>query len=120
MLQLPVGDIWTSDPYVSIKIGNRIVGTTSIKFRELSPVWNEEFQIPLLHLNSHISFHIYDKDQFSSDDVLGGVTADISHLTPDAILAFDKPLQKRGNINPRGSLQFTLRIQVICYIQCAL
>ena len=38
---IPVADLFTSDPYIEIYAGAKLVGKTSVIKSSLNPVWNE-------------------------------------------------------------------------------
>lgn len=62
----------SSDPYVSLTVGSSKVKTKTIK-KNLSPVWNQSFVVPLESFQDPIIFQVFDKDTFGSDDSLGAV-----------------------------------------------
>jgi tellurium resistance protein TerZ len=84
----------TSDPYVTIVLDGRTVGTTQIIPKNLNPEWNETFKLNLSTEESNriitkikngdspqLMFHIYDHDKGSSDDSMG-VAKGIISLDP--------------------------------------
>jgi Ca2+-dependent lipid-binding protein len=69
----------TSDSYVMIVLGGKVVGTTKVLLKTLNPVWNEEFQLScegeeardMLRHAHPVRLVIYDKDEFTDDDCMG-------------------------------------------------
>jgi hypothetical protein len=114
LLQLPVGDIRTSDPYVKIKLGNKIIQSTSVIRFTLSPEWKEEFHIPLLHLFSLVTLEIWDHDEVRPHKMLGKVELRVEMLPIDgAPVIYESGIQKgESNIAPRGLLFYSASIQV--------
>ena len=62
----------TSDPYVNICVGDRIVKRTSIKYKTCDPEWNESFQITV-DRDERVSLEVFDHDQFTENDPMGSV-----------------------------------------------
>jgi len=58
---LPVGDVYSSDPFVMIYVGNKYVGKTRTIMKSLNPVWDESFEIPLLHMNTTLQLKVFDE-----------------------------------------------------------
>ena len=63
----------TSDPYVNICIGNRIVKRTTIQYKTCNPEWDESFQITVENGNDPVSLEIYDHDTLTENDPMGSV-----------------------------------------------
>jgi Ca2+-dependent lipid-binding protein len=69
----------TSDPYVMIVLGGKVMGTTKVLVKTLNPVWNEEFNLScegdeareMLRQKHPFRLVIYDKDEFTEDDCMG-------------------------------------------------
>ena len=64
----------SSDPYVSIKIGNSSF-QTSCQAKTLNPVWGPAHACDLLvyHMEQHIFIEVWDSDMVTADDLLGHV-----------------------------------------------
>lgn len=62
----------TSDPFVNICVGDRIVKRTSIKYKTCEPEWNESFQITV-DGDDRVSLELYDHDQYTENDPMGNV-----------------------------------------------
>ncbi|XP_010520828.1 PREDICTED: phospholipase D delta-like [Tarenaya hassleriana] len=60
-------NIITSDPYVTVCLAGATVARTRVISNSQSPVWNENFKIPLAHPVSQIEFCVKDNDVFGAD-----------------------------------------------------
>eukprot|EP00960_Hanusia_phi_P038106 753285-Hanusia_phi.AAC.9 len=79
-----------SDPYVQIRIGAEKFSSTTpdgtkknkgevkwnmqtstIKYKTLEPEWQETFVLDIVDLDGWVTFSCFDKDQFTSDDLIG-------------------------------------------------
>ena len=58
---LPIADLYSSDPFVMIYVGGKFVGKTRSILQNLNPVWDESFDIPLLHMNTSLELKVYDE-----------------------------------------------------------
>jgi C2 domain len=69
-----------NDPYCVVSYGSCSRKTRVMKNAGNSVVWSEEFYLPYV-VNEHISFHVYDRDRFTSDDHLcSGVLVEESFI----------------------------------------
>ena len=99
---LPIADITSSDPYVTILVGGRLEGRTKTMYRNRNPVWNEDFNLKLLHRRSIITLKIYDEDRGKDDDILGTVYIDLTDLP------LDQQIKKKYQIIAFGSFDTKL------------
>ena len=60
----------TSDPYVKVRHKNYKNRTSTI-YKNLNPIWNEEFGFKVRHLFDPIVLKVYDEDVLTSDDFMG-------------------------------------------------
>ena len=93
--------VGTSDPYVKFKLGSKIIHRSKTVYKDLNPVWDEEFDGNLddlatpLHIrvrsvtfdaNEIIMFisirctKVYDYDLIGQDDFLGSCNLDLTSL----------------------------------------
>ena len=115
-------DITTSDPYVKIKCGNQNIGQTTVKNRNLNPIWNESFEIPLLHLKEPLILKMFDEDRGKEHDLMGVVIKDIfsayeeiraqGRININSPFNFKMPL-KLNDVVAKGELFFSIIIEVI-------
>eukprot|EP01088_Endostelium_zonatum_P010923 TRINITY_DN2461_c0_g2_i1.p1 TRINITY_DN2461_c0_g2~~TRINITY_DN2461_c0_g2_i1.p1 ORF type:complete len:405 (-),score=103.79 TRINITY_DN2461_c0_g2_i1:102-1268(-) len=68
----------TSDPYVTIEIGNQKHKTSTIK-RNLNPIWNQTFVFHVAPTDV-VRIHVWDWDRFGKDDSIGITNTTISDL----------------------------------------
>jgi Ca2+-dependent lipid-binding protein len=89
--------------------------TPTIRFK-LSPEWNKEFRVSSLHLFHLLSFEIWDENVLS-DRMLGKVEIKTEELPLNREIEYERFLQKGDSaIEPRGSLVFSLLIQVSIHL----
>ncbi|CAJ0575544.1 unnamed protein product, partial [Mesorhabditis spiculigera] len=70
----------SSDPYVRFKYKERIVYKSNTIFKNLNPVWDEEFSMLVDDITSPIVIEVYDYDRFCTDDFMGSAQLDLSQL----------------------------------------
>ncbi|VDL84050.1 unnamed protein product [Nippostrongylus brasiliensis] len=70
----------SSDPYMKFRYKDRIVYKSSTKFKNLNPIWDEEFQMLADDMTSPIYVEVFDYDRFCTDDFMGSSTIDISQV----------------------------------------
>jgi len=86
---IPVGDVFSSDPYVLIKYGSQKDLKTKTISNTLEPAWNEDFSFKIQPSTS-LRFLIYDEDTFTAHEFLGEY--EISHDTLMKLCAEGKPV----------------------------
>ncbi|XP_076936541.1 phospholipase D delta-like [Bidens hawaiensis] len=59
--------IITSDPYVTVSVGEATVARTPVIPNSQNPVWNEHFVTPLAHPATEIEFQVKDNDVIGAD-----------------------------------------------------
>uniref|UniRef100_A0A7S2SNU4 Uncharacterized protein n=2 Tax=Mucochytrium quahogii TaxID=96639 RepID=A0A7S2SNU4_9STRA len=67
---LPVMDLFTSDPFVRIECGKTSVSTKVVN-KTLQPIFDEEFCFELQSKHASLNIEVYDKDLFTKDDFMG-------------------------------------------------
>ncbi|XP_022966785.1 synaptotagmin-3-like [Cucurbita maxima] len=106
----------TSDPYVKLRlIGGGPAKKTSVKMRNLNPVWNEKFKLLVHDPKSQVlQLKVYDWDKVGGHDRLGMQLVPLNMLTPYNTKELVLDLQKNTDINdpqnkkPRGKLEVEL------------
>ena len=87
----------TSDPYIKILQGGKLLHKSRSIKRTLDPVWDEEIDLyldlPLLPL----CLKVYDKDAIISDDFMGEVGLHIHTFAPDDSFHLDLELEDGGD-----------------------
>ncbi|KAG9323188.1 hypothetical protein KVV02_001819 [Mortierella alpina] len=78
--------VGNSDPYVSIRLGNRPeLAATAVQNDTLNPVWNETNIILINNLNEVVCMELFDKDTVRKDRPLGQAVFDLKSLEEDPI-----------------------------------
>lgn len=85
----------TSDPYGKLYVDGKYRGQTKVVWKDLNPTWNHSFKINLSTVESNRMFakskngegplfelFLFDKDEFSDDDVMGVVRSKLSLTDP--------------------------------------
>ena len=110
---LAIADFTTSDPYVILQVDKKEIGRTPTIFRNLNPVWESKFVIPLTHVHSTLTFRIFDEDSGKNDDIMGVVTVDLCTLYMNEVLEKKYPLRQREDAPDlaKGKLSFSVFIE---------
>lgn len=82
---LAVRDLFSSDPYVKLSIGEHEVKTRVIR-NELNPKWNEELTLAIPDPPLPLKLFVFDRDMFKSDDKMGDAQIDLHPLIAAAKL----------------------------------
>ncbi|KAJ0171904.1 hypothetical protein K1T71_012667 [Dendrolimus kikuchii] len=95
----------TSDPYVKFKAGGRLLHKSRIVYRDLNPVWDECFTVPIEDPFQAVQLKVFDYDWGLQDDFMGSCHLDLTALelgrTQDLVLCLrdpSKPNQDLGEI----------------------
>lgn len=84
-MNLAIRDMFSSDPYVKLSIGEHEVKTRVIR-RDLNPEWNEELTLPVPSPPLPLKLLVLDKDLFKADDTMGDAEIDLRPLSAAAKL----------------------------------
>ena len=109
---LAIADFTSSDPYVILLLDKKEIGRTPTVYRNLNPVWETTFTVPLTHIHATVVFRIFDEDAGKNDDILGVVTIDLSTLYMNEILEKSYPVKQREDSNElaKGNLNFSVHV----------
>ncbi|KAL0810995.1 hypothetical protein ABMA28_010286 [Loxostege sticticalis] len=95
----------TSDPYVKFKSGGRLLHKSRIVYRDLNPVWDECFTVPIEDPFQPVQLKVFDYDWGLQDDFMGSCALDLTALElgrpQDLVLCLrdpNKPNQDMGEI----------------------
>ncbi|XP_053619972.1 multiple C2 and transmembrane domain-containing protein isoform X2 [Plodia interpunctella] len=95
----------TSDPYVKFKAGGRLLHKSKIVYRDLNPVWDEVFTVPIEDPFQAVQIKVFDYDWGLQDDFMGSCHLDLTALelgrSQDLVLCLrdhNKPHQDMGEI----------------------
>ncbi|KAL7848178.1 hypothetical protein AOLI_G00228960 [Acnodon oligacanthus] len=61
----------TSDPYVKFKLGKKEVFRSKVIYKNLNPVWDERFCLPIDNLHEALYIKVFDYDFGCHDDFMG-------------------------------------------------
>ncbi|CAL9127464.1 unnamed protein product [Musa textilis] len=86
---LAVRDMFSSDPYVVLTLGDQKAQTT-VKPSDLNPIWNEELTLSVPQIYGALKLQVYDQDVFSADDIMGEAEVDLQPMITSA-MAFGDP-----------------------------
>ncbi|KAL0278275.1 UNVERIFIED_CONTAM: hypothetical protein PYX00_000132 [Menopon gallinae] len=68
----------TSDPYVKFKVGSRLLYKSKTIYRDLNPVWDESFTIPIEDAFVPVHIKVFDYDWGLQDDFMGSAYLDLT------------------------------------------
>ncbi|XP_068131240.1 multiple C2 and transmembrane domain-containing protein 2 [Hyperolius riggenbachi] len=69
----------TSDPYVKFKLNKKTLYKSKVIYKNLNPVWDETFVLPIQNLDQKLHIKVYDRD-FTTDDFMGSAFLDLQQL----------------------------------------
>ncbi|KAH7513199.1 hypothetical protein FEM48_Zijuj12G0171100 [Ziziphus jujuba var. spinosa] len=110
----------SSDPYVKLSLsGERLPAKrTSIKMKNLNPVWNEEFNLTVKDPQSQVlELRVYDWEKVGTHDKLGMQIVPLREIIPRETKQFTLNLVKNTNPNDpqnkkyRGQLEVELTLK---------
>lgn len=70
----------TSDPYVKFKMNGRLLHKSKTVYRDLNPVWDETFVVPIEDPFQQINIKVFDYDWGLQDDFIGSAQLDLTTL----------------------------------------
>ncbi|KAM4744075.1 LOW QUALITY PROTEIN: multiple C2 and transmembrane domain-containing protein 2-like [Anableps anableps] len=74
----------TSDPYVKFKFDGKSIYKSKVIHKNLNPIWNESFAVPVKDLNQKIYIKVNDSD-LTTDDFMGSASVLLSDLEIDKV-----------------------------------
>ncbi|XP_065348967.1 multiple C2 and transmembrane domain-containing protein isoform X7 [Cloeon dipterum] len=96
----------TSDPYVKFKIGGRMLYKSKTIYRNLNPVWDEVFTLPIEDPFLPVHIKVFDYDWGLQDDFMGSAFLDLTKLEMTTQTELNLTLTEPATSN-RGSQQVT-------------
>ncbi|XP_066448932.1 multiple C2 and transmembrane domain-containing protein 2 isoform X2 [Eleutherodactylus coqui] len=69
----------TSDPYVKFKLNKKTLYKSKVIYKNLNPVWDETFVLPIQNLEQKLQIKVYDRD-LTTDDFMGSALLDLQEL----------------------------------------
>uniref|UniRef100_A0A915Q822 C2 domain-containing protein n=1 Tax=Setaria digitata TaxID=48799 RepID=A0A915Q822_9BILA len=100
----------SSDPYVKFKYKGRIYFKSSIIYKNLNPVWEEEFTLLIDDPTTPICIDVYDYDRWAADDYMGGAIIDLSQLRLFQMTIMKLKLSEEGNDENMGEIDVVVTI----------
>lgn len=94
----------TSDPYIKAKINNIRVFKTQVVKKNLNPVFNEHFNIPILDVSTSVLIlEVFDWNKINASEKLGGVSIPLQDLglEPASDKAYPLEGARSGEIRAR-------------------
>ena len=85
----------SSDPYVVLRLGGATARSRTVQ-RNLSPVWNEELELPCGNRLEKLEVEVMDEDEGGEDDSMGVASLNLLDLVEDAPKLVTVPLQERA------------------------
>ncbi|XP_061670855.1 multiple C2 and transmembrane domain-containing protein 2-like isoform X2 [Syngnathoides biaculeatus] len=74
----------TSDPYVKFKLEGKTIYKSKVIFKNLNPLWSENFSVPVRNLSQCLYVKVYDRD-LTTDDFMGSANILLSDLDLDKV-----------------------------------
>merc|ERR1712232_808984 len=121
---LGLGKATSSDPFVEVWFGGKMIDKTQVVKKNLSPTWNKYFTIDLgsedvesIHLGrsgfEHLSLRIFDYDKVTAHDFMGVCKVPITtSMQPNA--CWYKVLKEDGDLrckNATGEVEVKIIVQ---------
>ncbi|XP_069078858.1 multiple C2 and transmembrane domain-containing protein 2 isoform X2 [Pleurodeles waltl] len=96
----------TSDPYVKFKLNKKTLYKSKVVNKNLNPVWDESFVLPIQNLNHKLHVKVYDRD-FTTDDFMGSAVLVLRDLE------LNKTTEKIFKLEDPNSLEDDMGVVVI-------
>ncbi|XP_069481167.1 multiple C2 and transmembrane domain-containing protein 2 isoform X2 [Ambystoma mexicanum] len=96
----------TSDPYVKFKLNKKTLYKSKVVYKNLNPVWDESFALPIQNLNQKLHVKVYDRD-LTTDDFMGSACLALRDLE------LNKTTEKIFKLEDPNSLEEDMGVIVI-------
>ncbi|VIO96093.1 Uncharacterized protein BM_BM3061 [Brugia malayi] len=100
----------SSDPYVKFKYKDRTYFKSSTIYKNLNPIWDEEFTLLIDDPTTPIYMDVYDYDRWATDDYMGGAIIDLSQLRLFQMTIMKLKLREEGNDENMGEVDIVVTI----------
>lgn len=101
----------TSDPYVKFKLNGRMLHKSKTVHRELNPVWDETFVVPIEDPFQSINIKVFDYDWGLQDDFMGLTKMDLTQLDLGRLHELCLKLEDPSNaMRPMGELRLNVTL----------
>lgn len=109
-------DVVSSGTYITIHIGNKNIGKTSVSKNSTSPEWHQHFDIPILHFKSSLTFTIFHKRDILQDEAVGNIVFSLDDLRAKDISEEVQNFMwlpiENSKIVAKGSLDIVVNVKV--------
>ncbi|KAI7735465.1 hypothetical protein M8C21_017823 [Ambrosia artemisiifolia] len=102
--------IITSDPYVTVSVGEATVARTRVISNSQNPIWNEHFVTPLAHPATEIEFQVKDNDVFGAD-LIGVVTISAERVISGEVIDGWFPIIGPSGKPPKPNAAIRLQVK---------
>ncbi|KAF5771476.1 putative phospholipase D [Helianthus annuus] len=102
--------IITSDPYVTVSVGEATVARTRVISNSQNPIWNEHFVTPLAHPATELEFQVKDDDVFGAD-LIGVVTIPAERVISGELIDDWFPIIGPSGKPPKPNASIRLQIK---------
>ncbi|KHN72775.1 Multiple C2 and transmembrane domain-containing protein 2 [Toxocara canis] len=100
----------SSDPYVKFKYKNRTYFKSNTVYKNLNPVWEEEFSQLIDDPTTPIAVDVFDYDRFAADDYMGGGLVDLSQLRLFQATELKVKLKEEGSTDDMGEVNLVVTV----------
>nr|CAD7452289.1 unnamed protein product [Timema tahoe] len=100
----------TSDPYVKFKVGGRLLYKSRTIYRDLNPVWEETFTIPVEDPFMPVHIKVFDYDWGLQDDFMGSAYLDLTKFELTKTTEVTLSLRDPGKPEYLGELQLSVTL----------
>ncbi|XP_055315199.1 multiple C2 and transmembrane domain-containing protein isoform X2 [Sitodiplosis mosellana] len=97
----PMDKNGTSDPYVKFKLNGRLLHKSKTVHKDLNPVWDETFIVPIEDPFQSIQIKVFDYDWGLQDDFIGSALLDLTTLELSRVTELMIPLE--DSTQPSGT-----------------
>ncbi|KAK8570452.1 hypothetical protein V6N13_003132 [Hibiscus sabdariffa] len=102
----------TSDPYVTIAVGDAVVGRTYVISNTENPVWMQHFNVPVAHYATEVQFVVKDSDVVGSQ-VIGVVPISVEQIYTGARVEGAYPILNSSGRHCKPGAFMRLSVQYI-------
>lgn len=100
LIKNTIESIGTSDPYVKFKLNGRLLYKSKTVHKDLNPVWDETFIVPIEDPFQSIQIKVFDYDFGLQDDFMGSALLDLTSLELSRVSELMIPLE--DSVRPSG------------------
>jgi phospholipase D1/2 len=100
----------TSDPYVSIRVSNAVIGRTFVISNNENPVWKQHFNVSVAHDAAEVHFYVKDSDVVGSQ-LIGVVSIPVEQIYSGAKVEGTYPILNNSGRPCKPGAALSLSIQ---------